>query len=44
MAESLESGLVVINKDVDSDLAALLGGFRQPDLGRKKVSPGAKNF
>jgi hypothetical protein len=36
MAESLESGLVAINKDGNSDLAALLGVLDNQIPGEKK--------
>jgi succinate-semialdehyde dehydrogenase/glutarate-semialdehyde dehydrogenase len=35
VAESLESGMAVINKGVISDPIALFGGFKQSGLGRE---------
>ena len=44
MAESLESGVVVINKGVLSDPAAPLGGFKQSRLGREDGFAGIEEF
>jgi succinate-semialdehyde dehydrogenase/glutarate-semialdehyde dehydrogenase len=35
LVESLEFGMVAINKGITSDPAALFGGFKQSGLGRE---------
>jgi succinate-semialdehyde dehydrogenase/glutarate-semialdehyde dehydrogenase len=44
MAESLESGMVAINKGVISDPAAPFGGFKQSGLGREGGFAGIEEF
>jgi succinate-semialdehyde dehydrogenase/glutarate-semialdehyde dehydrogenase len=44
VAESLESGMVAINKGVISDPAAPFGGFKQSGLGREGGFAGIEEF
>jgi succinate-semialdehyde dehydrogenase/glutarate-semialdehyde dehydrogenase len=44
VAESLESGMVAINKGVISDPAAPFGGFKQSGLGREGGFNGIEEF
>jgi succinate-semialdehyde dehydrogenase/glutarate-semialdehyde dehydrogenase len=44
VAESLESGMVAINKGVISDPAAPFGGFKQSGLGREGGFAGMDEF
>ena len=44
VAESLESGMVAINKGVISDPAAPFGGFKQSGLGREGGHQGIDEF
>jgi succinate-semialdehyde dehydrogenase/glutarate-semialdehyde dehydrogenase len=44
VAESLESGMVAINKGVISDPAAPFGGFKQSGLGREGGFNGIDEF
>ena len=44
VAESLESGMVAINKGVISDPAAPFGGFKQSGLGREGGFAGMEEF
>jgi succinate-semialdehyde dehydrogenase/glutarate-semialdehyde dehydrogenase len=43
-AESLESGMVAINKGMISDPAAPFGGFKQSGLGREGGFAGIEEF
>ena len=44
VAESLESGMVAINKGVISDPAAPFGGFKESGLGREGGFTGIEEF